>query len=79
MWIELWAVACGVLGLAVGYAVGRRQEREALREAAERAALTERDESGRTPGQPTNRRGPSATIRVGKWRDLRMTDGEVQD
>lgn len=67
MWAEVWAVVCGVLGLAAGYAVGRRQEREAHREAAERAAAVEREESGRTPGQPTNRRAGTSNVRKGRW------------
>jgi hypothetical protein len=67
MWAEVWAVGLSVIALCVGYALGRRHEREAQREAAERAIRTARDESDRTPGQPTNSQGPMAFIRKGRW------------
>lgn len=78
MWEVLWAVVTGCAGLLAGYGVGRRHEREAQRERAYRGALTERDESSRTPGQPTNRSELPSTVKVAKWRGVRMSDEEVQ-
>jgi hypothetical protein len=67
MGAEAWAVGLSVLALVVGYAIGRRHEREAQREAAERALRTARDESDRTPGQPTNPQRQMSFIRRGRW------------
>lgn len=67
MWDVIVVIVASAAFGAVGYATGRWQEREAQQEAAERAAAVERDESGRTPGQPTNRRGGTSNVRKGRW------------
>lgn len=55
--------ACGGASFWAGWTMGRRHEREDTRETLERI-----EPSSRTPGQPTNRSEPLATVRDPKRR-----------